>query len=168
MGIWSDQAEGFVNTWGANVLYGLAVLVLGWILARWLGRLARGLMRRSGVEPTVAGFTANLLYVGLMTVVAIAALHRFGFPAVSFVGVIGAAGLAIGLALKDTLSDLAAGVMLIAFQPFRAGDRIEAAGTSGVVTEIHVFATTVQADDKTVIIPNGAITRGNIVRHARA
>jgi small conductance mechanosensitive channel len=168
MGIWSDQAEGFVYSWGASVLYGLAILVLGWVLARWLGRLAGGLMKRSGVEPTAAGFTANLLYIGLLTVVAIAALHRFGFPAVSFMGVVGAAGLAIGLALKDTLGDLAAGVMLVAFQPFRVGDRIEAAGARGVVVQIHVFATTVQADDKTVIIPNGAITRGNILRHARA
>ena len=167
MGIWSTQAQGFVHTWGANVLYGLAVLVVGWFLSRWLSRLVRGLMTRSGVERTVAGFTANLLYIGLMTVVAITALHKFGFPTVSFVGVIGAAGLAIGLALKGTLSNLAAGVMLIAFEPFKVGDRIDAAGASGGVSHIHVFATTVQADDKTIIIPNGAITSGNIVRHAR-
>ena len=91
----------------------------------------------------------------------------FGFPAVSFAAVVGAAGLAIGLALKGSLSNFAAGVMLIVFRPFNVGDRIEAAGVSGVVARIQVFATTLDAEnDKRIIIPNAALTGGNITNYS--
>ena len=162
-----ENGPGLLAPYAFNVLAGVAILLIGWFLARIVTRALRRLMARAGVEPTLIGFCANLVYIGLLAIVVIAALDKFGVPTISFVGVVGAAGLAIGLALKGTLSDLASGVMLITFRPFKVGDRIEAAGTSGVVKAIQVFATTVQAaEDKTVIIPNSAITRGNITNYS--
>ena len=103
----------------------------------------------------------------MMTLVVIATLDKLGFPAVSFAAVVGAAGLAIGLALKNTLSNFAAGVILIALRPFKVGDRVDAAGVSGVVSEILVFAITLAAEDgKTIIVPNAAIVGGNISKYS--
>jgi small conductance mechanosensitive channel len=150
-----------------KILAAVAILVLGWLLARFLTRTVRRLMARAGVDPTLVGFFSSLLYIGLLTVVVIAALDRLGFPTVSFVAVVGAVGLVIGLALKGTLSNLACGVMLIALRPFQVGDKIEAAGVSGVVEVIQVFATTVRADDaKRIMIPNSAIAGGNITNYS--
>ena len=99
----------------------------------------------------------------MLTLVVMATLDKLGFPAVSLAAVVGAAGLAIGLALRNTLSNFAAGVILIALRPFNVGDRIDAAGASGVVSEIRLFATPLAAEDgKTIIVPNAAIVGGNI------
>lgn len=105
----------------------------------------------------------------MLTLVVITALDKLGFPAVSFAAVVGAAGLAIGLALKGTLSNLAAGVILIALRPFSVGDRIEAAGVSGTVTKIHIFSTTLAApDQKKISIPNATLSGGNIINYSTA
>lgn len=145
------------------MLTGIATLVVGWVTAKMLAFGLRRVLKGARVDATAAAFCANLAYVTMFVLVVITALDKFGFPAVSFAAVVGAAGLAIGLALKGTLSNLAAGVILIALRPFKMGDRIEAAGVSGVVTEIKVFATTLKAaDDRRIIIPNASLTGGNI------
>ncbi len=156
-------------TYGSNVAAGIATLLVGWVVARALTVAVRRVLRGARVDETAAAFCANLAYITMLTLVVITALDKFGFPAVSFAAVVGAAGLAIGLALKGTLSNFASGVILIALRPFNIGDRIDAAGVSGVVTEIHVFATTLKADEgKKIVVPNASIAGGNIVNYTVA
>ncbi len=155
--------------YGSKIMEGFATLLVGWIFTKILTVALGRVLKRAGVATTVAVFCTNLAYVTMLTLVVITALDRFGFPTVSFAAVVGAAGLAIGLALKGTLSNFAAGVMLIAMQPFKVGDRIDAAGVSGLVAQIQVFATTVEtADGKRVIIPNATIAGGNITNYSAA
>ena len=150
---------------GPNLLAGIATLILGWLVSKIL---RAGLLRTllaSRVDRTLALFTVNLTYIALMALVVITALHQFGFPSISFAAVVGAAGLAVGLGLKGMLSNLAAGALLIGLRPFNVGDRIEAAGVSGVVASIHVFTTCIETEGKRIIIPNGSMTGGNITVH---
>ena len=156
-----------LNAYGPKVMAGVATLIMGWIVAKLIRAVLRGMLRTAHLDATASLFCVNLAYVTMLTLVVITALHNFGFPAVSFAAVVGAAGLAIGLALKGTLSNFASGVILIALRPFTVGDRIDAAGVSGVVARIQVFATTIEADGgKKIIVPNASITGGNITNHA--
>lgn len=149
-----------------NLLAGVLVLVIGWFAARALMRMISTTLRATGTTATLAGFIANLAYIVMLALVVITALDRFGFPTVSFAAVVGAAGLAIGLALKGTLGNLASGILLISLEPFKVGDRIDAAGAAGVVENIHVFATTLRTEaGERVIVPNASITGGNITNH---
>lgn len=154
---------GFAPRFAAGIL----VLVIGWFAARVLTRMIASTLRATGTAATLAEFIANLAYIVMLALVVITALDRFGFPTVSFAAVVGAAGLAIGLGLKGTLGNLASGILLISLQPFKVGDRIDAAGASGVVEFIHVFATTLKTDEgKRIIVPNASITGGNITNHS--
>jgi len=160
---WSEAGQNLVQTYGPKLLAGLAVLIIGWIVARILCGILRRVMARAKVDATLAGFTGNMVYMTLLTLVVISAISAAGFPSTSFVAVIGAAGVAIGLALQGSLANFAAGVMLILFRPFKAGDFIEAGGATGTVEEVHVFATTLKTpDNKRIIVPNAGITGGNI------
>lgn len=162
----------FQNLWslyGPGIIAGIATLVIGWMVAKLLSMALRRALQGAMLDATMSVFFSNLAYITMLALVVITALDKFGFPAVSFAAVVGAAGLAIGLALKGTLSNLAAGVLLIALRPFNVGDRIDAAGVSGVVKQIQVFATTIESEDhKKIIIPNASITNGIITRHAEA
>ncbi len=163
MDMFVDWARESYTAYGPMLLTGVATLIVGWLAAGVLTAVLRRILKRAGVDVTLAGFCANLVYMALLALVAVTALDRFGFPKISFAAILGAAGLAIGLALKGSLSNLAAGVMLIVFRPFNIGDRIEAAGVSGVVSCIQVFATTLETeDDRRIIISNAALTAGNI------
>ena len=127
-------------------------------------RLAANVLR---VDPTAFVSCVNLLYVTALTLVVITALSRYGFPTLSFAAVSGAAGIAVGLALKTSLSHFCSGVILFALRPLNSEDRIGAAGVSGEVIDIQVFATTISAEDgRRVIIPNGSITGGSITNHS--
>ena len=165
----SEQTTGYVASYAPVVIGAVGILIVGWIFSRMLSLAARRALTTAHVDPTLVGFAGSLVYVILLAGVVIAALQRVGVPTGSFLGVVGAAGLAIGLALKGTMSNLAAGIMLIALRPIQVGDRIEAAGAHGVIEEIHVFATTIRADDRRrIIVPNAAITGGNITKHTTA
>jgi small conductance mechanosensitive channel len=149
--------------WGLRVVAALAIFVIG----RWLaGRLARGLekmMQRARLDATVVRFARHLVYIGLLIVVILAALNRLGVETTSLVAILGAAGLAIGLALQGSLSNFASGIMLILFKPFRAGDYIEGGGTAGSVEEIQIFTTRLRTpDNKLVIVPNAKLTGDNV------
>ena len=162
----AEKVAGYVAPYAPVVAGALGILIVGWLFARVLSRAVRKALTTARVEPTLVGFAGSLVYVILLAGVVIAALQRVGVPTGSFLGVVGAAGLAIGLALKGTLSNIAAGVMLIALRPIQVGDHIEAAGAQGVIEEIRVFATTIRADDnRRIIVPNAAITGGNITKH---
>lgn len=146
-----------------SALYALVIFWVGRLLAKWVTSLVGRLMERAKVDATLVRFASNLVYIALMAFVILAALQKLGIQTTYFIAVIGAAGLAVGLALQGSLSNFASGVLMIVFKPFKVGDFIDGAGTSGVVEEIGIFNTTLHTpDNKLIIIPNSAITGGNI------
>ena len=156
---------------GASLLTGIlaaaAILILGRIAAKVAAGMVRRVLDRSRTEPTLVKFLANLVYALILAFVIIAALERLGVNTTSFAAVIAAAGLAIGFALQGSLSNFAAGVMIILLGHFRAGDLIEAAGQKGRVIDVQIFATVlVDENGVKVIVPNSAITSGTIRVHA--
>ncbi len=161
---WLGSIQDLVIGSGLNLLAAIVIFIVGKWAARFCQRLSERLMNKSKVEPTLVKFVANLIYIALLTFVIIAALGQLGVQTTSFVAVIGAAGLAIGLALQGSLSNFAAGVLLILFRPFKKGDYIESAGTAGTVEEIQIFTTMlVTPDNKLIIVPNSKIISDNIV-----
>jgi small conductance mechanosensitive channel len=123
-------------------------------------------MEKREVDPTLTKFVTNLIYFALLTFVIVAALGMLGIQTTSFIAVLGAAGLAVGLALQGSLSNFAAGVLMIIFRPFKVGDLIEAAGATGVVEEVQIFTTQLLTpDNKTIIIPNAQITSDTITNY---
>ena len=154
----------YLLPWGLKALLALGILLIGLWLSRFVVRIGKRLMRRTGMDPMLGSFIGSILQVLLMLVVVIAALDQLGVQTTSLVAMIGAAGLAIGLALQNSLSNFAAGVMLIIFKPFKVGDFVQAGGTSGVVEEIRIFNTVVRSpDNHEITIPNGQIYDGVIV-----
>ena len=124
---------------GLNVLAAVGILIIGRWAAKILISVVRKIMARAKVDETLSIFLGNVAYAVLLTLVVVAAVDRLGVDTTSFAAAIAAVGFAIGLALQGSLSNFAAGVMLILFQPFRVGDFIEAGGTSGTVQNIHIF-----------------------------
>ena len=155
-----DWAVGFAP----NLVGALLTLVVGVWLAKLVTRGLRNLMVRGKVDESLAHFLAGLAYYGLLALVLIAVAGKLGVETTSFVALLGAVGLAVGFALQGSLGNLAAGVMILLFRPFRVGDVIEAGGQSGQVKEIGVFATVLATvDNRKVIVPNSGITAGSIV-----
>ncbi len=147
-----------VSTWGLRVVGAIAVLILGRIAAGMMRGWSGRLLRKSKTDETLIPFASNLVYYLVIAFVVIAVLGIFGIPTASFVAVLGAAGLAVGLALQGTLSSFAAGVMLLVFRPFKKGDFVEAGGTSGTVQEIGIFTTTLNKPDNVkVVVPNSKV-----------
>jgi small-conductance mechanosensitive channel len=155
---------GMAQTAGLKLLGALLVLLVGiWIAKRLSNALDRA-MARGHMEATLRGFLRNIAYAGMVVVVATSALFTLGVSPASVLAVLGAAGLAIGLALKDSLSNIASGVMLIMQRPFRVGDYVQAAGIEGTVDQIRVFQTRLRTiDNRTVVLPNSLITTAPIV-----
>ena len=144
--------------WGLQIIGAIIVLLVGRIVAGWARRLTRKALERAEVDPTLVPFIAKLVYYLLLAFVVIAVLGVFGVQTASLVAVLGAAGLAVGLALQGTLSNFAAGVMLLFFRPFKVGDFIDAGGTTGSVEEIGVFATTLKSPDNVkIVVPNSQV-----------
>lgn len=160
----ADLWEVELLPWLTRVLVALLIWLLGKWLAQRLGKLFKRMMERAGVEATLVRFLGNIAYTVMLVVVALAALDHLGVKTTSLLAIFGAAGLAVGLAMKDSLSNFASGVMLILFRPFKVGDFIEAAGTAGVVEGIGIFATQLRSgDNREIIVPNGRLYTGNIV-----
>src|SRR5712664_1655122 len=152
--------------YGLQVVGGVALLMAGWMISGWASRSLRRLSTRiPSLDPTVAGFLASLVRYGILALVGVAVLNQFGVQTASLIAVFGAAGLAIGLALQGTLSNLAAGVMLLLFRSFSVGDEIDAAGQRGIVFELSLFTTILIAVDGTrLIVPNGKVW-GDLIRN---
>ena len=152
--------------YGLQVVGGVALLVVGWMISGWASRTLRQLASRvPTLDSTVASFLASLVRYGILALVGVAVLNQFGVQTASLIAVFGAAGLAIGLALQGTLSNLAAGVMLLLFRSFSVGDEIDAAGQRGIVVELSLFTTTlVPADGTRLIVPNGKVW-GDLIRN---
>ena len=162
-----EEVPTLAREYGLNLLAALLIFLVGKWLARRLVNLGRRLMEQRDIEPTVGGFVSNILYMVLLMLVIIAALSQLGVPTAQFIAVIGAAGLAIGLALQGSLSNFASGVLLVSFRPCKVGDYIEAGGVSGTVNEITVFSTTlVTPDQRTITVPNSSIMGGPITNYS--
>ncbi|MFG0333529.1 MAG: mechanosensitive ion channel family protein, partial [Maioricimonas sp. JB049] len=145
----------------------LLIFVIGRWVAMFLVRLLRRVLDRTRPDPMLSKFLGNVVYVLLLAVVILAALEMIGVDTTSLVAVMAAAGFAIGMALQGSLSNFAAGMMLIVFKPFREGDYVEAGGTAGVVEEIQIFHTKMRTGDNIQkIVPNGSITSGNITNYS--
>jgi small conductance mechanosensitive channel len=142
-------------------------LIIGRFVAGFIASLVKKLMQKANAEETLTRFVTSLTRITLLVFVVIAALSTLGVQTTSLVAVIGAAGLAVGFALQGSLSNFAAGIMLITFRPFKRGDRVELAGHIGDVKEIHIFNTILKGlDNKRIIIPNGKITDNSIINYS--
>lgn len=160
--------ETIVNTyvipWGTKIVMALLVFIIGRWIAKMLTRALKGIMQKGDVDQMLISFLGNIAYAALLAVVVLAALEQLGVNTTSALAILGAAGLAVGLALKDSLASFAAGVMLIIFRPFKLGDFIEAGGTTGVVEEIRIFHTVLKSgDNREITMPNAQIYSGTIV-----
>lgn len=145
----------------------LAILIVGRWLARLAKRLLKKVMTKAQVEPTLTVFASNIMFYAIMAFVVLAALGEIGIETTSLIAVLGAAGLAVGLALQGSLTNFAAGIIIIIFKPFRVGDWIEADGHSGYILEIELLTTTLRTlDNRTVVIPNGKLTENSLVNYS--
>lgn len=161
------QGQEIALKFGLKLLAALAVFVIGRWLAKFLANMLRKILRRAEADETLIRFLGNLAYAILLTLVILAALSQLGVQTTSFLAMLGAAGLAIGLALQGSLSNFAAGIMIILFRPYRVGDYVEAGGTSGTVDEVQIFNTVMNTpDNKRVIVPNAQITSDTIVNYS--
>ena len=150
--------------WGIKIALALAIFIIGKFFAKLIARLLQKAMERTGTDAMLVKFLGNIAYVILLIAVVLAAVDSLGVNVTSLMAVLGAAGLAIALALKDSLSNFASGVMIIILHPFKIGDYITAGGSSGTVDEIGLFATLMHTgDNQRIIVPNSAILSGTIV-----
>lgn len=159
---------GLVSSWGLQVIGAVAVLIVGRMVCGALRRGTRRALERSSVDATLIPFISSGVYYLALTVVALAVLSLFGIQTASVIALLGAAGLAVGLAMQGTLSNFAAGVMLLVFRPFKVGDYVEAGGIAGSVQEIGIFSTILHTPDNVKItVPNSGIY-GNTIKNYSA
>lgn len=162
-----DSLNEYVVPWAINIVFALGIFIVG----RWVVRALAGVLKRmlikAKMDDILVDFICTIARTALLLFVIIAALEQLGVDTTSLIALLGAAGLAVGLALQGSLSNFAAGVMLIVFRPFKAGDFVEAGGTTGVVEKISIFSTTMRTgDNREVIVPNGGIYGGNITNYS--
>ena len=157
----------YVISWGTKIVMALLVFIIGRWIAKALTRTLQKIMIKSQVDPMLVSFLGNIVNAALLAVVVLAALEQLGVNTTSALAILGAAGLAVGLALKDSLASFAAGVMLIIFRPFKLGDFIEAGGVSGVVEDIRIFHSVLKTgDNREITMPNAQIYSGTIVNYS--
>jgi small conductance mechanosensitive channel len=167
----SIEINSLINTylipWGINIGLALLIFIVGRIAVSIIIGIVRKLLTKAKLDKVLVGFITAIINWILLLVVIIAALNRLGINTTSLIAIIGAAGLAIGLSMKDSLQNFAAGVMIITFKPFKEGDFVEAGGTSGFVKQINIFSSTfLTPDNKQVIVPNGGIYSGAITNYS--
>lgn len=161
-------ALGVIITYGVSVIGGLVILVVGWLAANWISRsLGRALGRTSRVDETLRSFIVSLAKYVVLAFVVIAVLSQFGVQTASLIAIFGAAGLAVGLAMQGTLSNVAAGVMLLLFRPLKVGQYVQVAGQAGTVKEIGLFTTELATPDNVqIIVPNASIWGQAVVNYS--
>ena len=167
-GSWLVANQALLLSYAVNIVAALAIIIVGLIIARMISNAVNRLMISRKIDATVADFLSALVRYGIIAFTLIAALGRVGVQTASVIAVLGAAGLAVGLALQGSLSNLAAGVLLAMFRPFRAGEYVDLGGVAGTVLSVQIFSTTMRtADGKIIVIPNGKIIAGNIINFSR-
>ncbi|ALM89454.1 MULTISPECIES: mechanosensitive ion channel family protein [Alteromonas] len=167
----SSDVERYINDyaipWGINIAMAIVIYVIGRIVVGFILSLFRRLMAKSKYDAMLVDFLEAIISAILMLFVIVASLNQLGVDTTSLVAILGAAGLAIGLSLQDSLKNFAAGVMLLVFKPFKSGDFVEAAGTAGTINKIGIFTTTMTTpDNKEIIVPNGGIYSNNITNYS--
>lgn len=155
-----------LTVYGIKVIAAIAIFIIGRWVAKAIANFIKKMMTKSDTDETLVKFVGSLSYIALLAFVIIAALNQLGIQTTSFIAILGAAGLAIGLALQGSLGNFAAGVLMIIFKPFKVGDFIEGAGVTGTVEEIQIFTTQLKTpDNKTIIVPNAKMTGDNITNY---
>jgi small conductance mechanosensitive channel len=150
-----------------NLVFALIIFLIGRWIANMTQRAMSALLRKRAVDEVLVNFLSNIVYVLILVAAVVAAIDRLGIPATSFMAIIGAAGLAIGLALKDSLANFASGVMLVLFRPFTKGDWVDAGGVSGTVQEVRLVSTTLTTgDNKLIIVPNALMYKSTITNYS--
>lgn len=163
-----DMAIQYGAEYGIKVIGAIAIFVIGKWVAKKLSGLIKKLMERGELDTTLSAFIASLIDILLMVVVVLAAINNLGIDTTSFIAILGAAGLAVGLALQGTFGNIGAGVILILFRPFEVGNFVSVAGESGTVEAITLFNTTLLTpDNKVILIPNSAVAAGNITNFSK-
>jgi small conductance mechanosensitive channel len=163
----TEQIVDLVKSYGLPLVWAIVIFIVGRIVANVVTNMVAKMMTKSGIDQTLVKFCKSLTYIALMAFVILAALDKLGVETTSFAAIIAAAGLAIGLSLQGTLGNLAAGVMLIIFRPFKVGDFVEAGGVAGIVEEIQIFSTQFRSgDNKAIIVPNGQIIGNTITNYS--
>ena len=153
-----DTIVKFATTYGIKVIGAILVLIAGRIVAGWARRLIRNTMTRSKTDPAIVGFTSAIVYYLVIIFAVVAALGNFGVETASLVAVLGAAGFAIGFALQGSLSNFAAGIMLLVFRPYKIGDYVDAGGAAGTIRDMGIFTTEMTTPDNIkIMIPNSKI-----------
>ena len=160
-----DNIVEILGSYAFSLVMALLIFIIGkWAVNKIVTLLGKVLRKVKGMDETLIKFLENIVYYALMIVVLLTALGKLGVETTSFLAILGAAGLAIGLALKDSLGNFASGVMIIMFKPFKVGDVVTAAGVTGSVSEVGIFNSVFTTpDNQKIIIPNGAITSGSII-----
>ncbi len=165
---WLSENQDLIISYSMNIIFAIATLIVGMMVARFIAGTLHKVLTKRKLDNTIVDFVSHMVRYVIIAFVIIAALGRIGVETTSFVAIIGAAGLAVGLALQGSLSNFASGVLIIALRPFKAGEYIEAAGTAGTVESVQIFSTTLTTpDNKFVVVPNSAILGGNIVNYSR-
>ncbi len=163
---YGDVVLNFATEYGLKLLGAIAIFFIGkWLAKQFLKLMRRG-MERAQVDATLILFSSNVIYIAIIIAIVVAAASNLGINTSSFIAIFGAAGLAIGLALKDTLANVGAAVLIIFFRPFKVDDSIEVSGVAGTVKTINLFSTTLTTpDNRSIIIPNGTLIAGNIINN---
>ena len=167
-GSWLVRNQALLLSYAVNIVAAIAIIIVGMIVAKVVSNAINRMMVARKIDATVADFLSAMLRYAIIAFTLIAALGRVGVQTASIIAVLGAAGLAVGLALQGSLSNLAAGVLLVMFRPFRAGEYVDLGGIAGTVLHVQIFSTTMRTvDGKIVVIPNGKIIAGNIINYSR-
>ena len=161
------KAQELITLYGLKIIAALLIFIVGRWISRFLRKMIVNLMTKAKMDVTLVSFVGNISYIALLAFVIVAALNQLGIQTTSFIAILGAAGLAIGLALQGSLSNFAAGVLMIIFRPFEVGHRIDGGGVAGVVEDINIFTTQLKTvDNKTIIVPNAILTGDNIINYS--
>lgn len=154
-----NEVMKIITTYGLDVVAAIIILIVGWIAAKWAARMTRrALVKTPKIDDMLAGFLAGLVKYTVLAFTVLAVLAQFGIQTTSFIAIIGAAGLAVGLALQGTLSNVAAGVMLQIFRPFKVGDYVEGGGVAGSIDSVSLFVTEMHTPDNVhIIVPNNQL-----------
>jgi len=164
---WFSHNKPLFHQYLIDFAIAIAIVVIGRLFAKIVCKGIHKMLSLKNIDQAVIGFVSSIVYFIVFFVSIIAAISHLGFNTSSLVAIVGAAGLAIGLALQGSLSNFASGVLLIILKPFKSGDFVEVSGIAGIVEEIHIFSTTFRTgDNKTVIIPNGSVTNSTITNYS--
>jgi len=165
---WAVEFQKWMINYGPKLISATLIFVIGLTIINWASKLATKSMKRKNVDASLQSFLASMVSVGLKVLLLITVAGMMGIETTSFVAIIGALGLAVGLALQGSLANFAGGVLILVFKPFKTGDLIESSGQTGVVQEIQIFNTILLTpENKTVILANGAVSNNTIINYSK-